>query len=88
MTLKGSVTHLQNIVGNLKKKYGLCNLKWKDKMSNYEITNFTAIMQCLIGKWQFSSECNMMMPVADKQNKSKFVLHFFLILNCIKGIEF
>ena len=43
------MTRLQNIVEGLEKKWGQCNIKLQTKMANYEIVEFIAIMQSLIG---------------------------------------
>ena len=48
LSFKVSVTHLQNILGVLKKKYSHWYLKWQVRMSNYEIIEFIAMVQHLI----------------------------------------
>ena len=50
-SFKGSMTHLQNFVGGLEKKWGnykVTNVKWQFMVANYEIVEFIAVIQRLI----------------------------------------
>ena len=50
LQFNGSMKHLQNIVWVLKRNKIIVNIKSQFVMANYEIVEFSAIMQCLINK--------------------------------------